>query len=159
DGRAVADRVDRLLAAAWNTAGAQAGDRSDDAEFFRRVHIDLIGKIPPVAEVRRFLADRSPDKRQALVERLLQSPTHASFFAVQWRQLRAPDAEGDAGKQAALAALDAWLRRQLATNVPYDQWVRELLTFAPDGGPTEDPVAPSPRLFYAGREDKPEELA
>jgi hypothetical protein len=155
----VAARIDRALQRVWQSRGVLPAEPTGDAEFFRRVSLDLTGKVPPVAEVRRFLADASPDKRTALVERLLQSPTHAASFAVQWRQLLAPDAEDDATKQAALTALDAWLRRQIATNVPYDRWVHELLTFPTDGGPADDPAAPSPRLFYAGREDKPEELA
>jgi hypothetical protein len=159
DGSALAGRVDRLLAERWAAAGVQPGRRSDDAEFLRRAYLDLTGKIPPVAEVRRFLADRTPDKRDALIERLLRAPTHAVFFAAQWRPLLAPDAENDPGKQAALAALDAWLRRQFAANVPYDRWARELLTFPPDGRPDADPAAPSPRLFYQGRIDKPDELA
>ncbi len=157
--RAVAERVDRLLADSWKTAGITPVGRSEDAEFHRRAYLDLTGKIPPVAEVRRFLADKTADKREVLVERLLKEPTHAAFFAAQWRHLLAPDAENNPGREAAVTSLDAWLRRQFAANVPYDRWTRELLTYPPPQQTDADPAAPSPRLFYLGREDKPEELA
>src|SRR5262249_22605983 len=153
DESALAERVDRFLAERWTAPGIRSGERSSDSVFLRRVYLDLTGKIPPVAVVRHFLADQTANKRELLIDRLLQSPTHSAFFARQWRQLLAPNAENDPGKQAALAALDAWLRQQFTVNVPYDRWVRELLTFSPDGRPDADPATPSPRLFYLGRED------
>ena len=157
--RAVAERIDNLLADNWKAAGLTPVGRSDDAEFHRRVYLDLTGKIPPVAEVRRFLADKSADKREVLVERLLKEPTHAAFFATQWRHLLAPETGDNLARQAAVQTLDAWLRKQFAANVPYDRWTRELLTFPSREQTDADPAAPSPRLFYVGREDKPEELA
>jgi hypothetical protein len=70
-----------------------------------------------------------------------------------------PDADNDVGRQPAVEALDAWLRSQFATNVPYDRLARDVLTWAPPSSPGADPADPSPRRFYLGREDKPEELA
>jgi hypothetical protein len=159
DAKAVTRRIDVLLAEAWKEGRVDPAGRSGDAEFLRRAHLDITGKTPSVVEVRRFLADTSADKRDKLIDRLLTEPTHAAFFGTQWRYLLAPDAEANPGRQGALEGLDAWLRRQFAGNVPYDQWVREVLTFPPQGRLDVDPATPSPRLFYLGREDKPEDLA
>jgi hypothetical protein len=49
--------------------GFTPGERCNDSEFPRRVYLDLTGRIPPVAAVRRFLANLTPDKRAVLVER------------------------------------------------------------------------------------------
>ncbi|HKB41027.1 MAG TPA: DUF1549 domain-containing protein, partial [Gemmataceae bacterium] len=156
----LAARIDELLAARWTKAGVQPARRSDDAEFLRRLHLDLTGKVPTVAEVRRFLADRTADRRRAVVERLLAGPGYVSHFAANWRMLLAPDAENDPGRQAAVAALERWLQKQFADNVPLDRLARDLLTWPLDETRPGrvDPASPSPRLFYLGREEKPDEL-
>src|SRR5262245_689541 len=69
-------RIDQMLSARKDFARFQAAPASD-AEFFRRIHLDLVGCIPTAAETRAFLADRSQDKRRILIERLLASPEHA----------------------------------------------------------------------------------
>src|SRR4051794_20327536 len=67
-------RIDELVTAkSPDFARFDAGPASD-AEFFRRLHLDLCGRIPTSAEARAFLADRGPDKRTALIDRLLASP-------------------------------------------------------------------------------------
>ncbi len=155
-------RIDRLLAARWTEAKVKPVGRSDDAEFLRRAYLDLTGTIPPVAEVRRFLADRSPEKRRVLIGRLLDGPGYVRHFSTIWRELLVPDAEVPPGRQAARADLERWLNKQFADNTPYDRVARDILTLpAEETRPKreEEDDRPSPRLFYLGREDKPEELA
>jgi hypothetical protein len=159
DARRLAERVDQVLAERWAKAGIEPAQRSDDAEFLRRASLDLTGKVPSVGVVRRFLADATPDKRRVLIERLLRDPAYASYFGTQWRHLLVPDADNDLGRQPAVEALDAWLLAQFAANVPYDRLTRDVLTWVPPTAPGADPANPSPRRFYLGREDKPEELA
>ena len=162
DDRRLAIRIDRLLAERWTEMKVQPSARSEDAEFLRRVYLDLTGRIPPVAEVRRFLNDKAVDKRRALVERLLDGPGYVTHFAGIWRLLLAPDAEANPGREAAVAALDRWLHKQFADEVGFDRMVRTLLTLSPDEirrGQGMNGDGPSPRMFFLGREDKPEELA
>src|SRR5689334_11454212 len=71
DARGLAAAIDHYVEAGWAAAGVKPAERADDAEFLRRVYLDLAGKIPPVSEVREFLADPSADKRERLVEKLL----------------------------------------------------------------------------------------
>jgi hypothetical protein len=162
DAEALSARIDRLLAARWAEAKVEPVGRSDDAEFLRRAYLDLTGTVPPVAEVRRFLSDTSPGKRPALVSRLLDGPGYVRHFSALWRELLVPDAEVPPGRQAARADLERWLNKQFADNVPYDRLVRDVLTLpAEETRPKRegDGDRPSPRLFYLGREDRPEELA
>jgi hypothetical protein len=162
DAAALSARIDHLLAVHWREAKVKPVGQSADAEFLRRAYLDLTGTIPPVAEVRRFLKDTSPDKRRALVDRLLDGPGYVRYFSALWRELLVPDAEVPPGRQAALADLERWLNKQFADNVPFDRIARAILTLpAEETRPKreEDSDRPSPRLFYLGRDAKPEELA
>ena len=63
--------------------------------FARRVHLDLTGCVPTVAAIRDFLADPAPDKRQKLVDRLLDSPQYARHFSTVWTSLFLPEADSN----------------------------------------------------------------
>src|SRR5947208_1718139 len=67
-------RIDGFIAAHWQETSCVPAVPCDDATFLRRVYLDITGKIPPASEVRRFLRDPAPDKRQRMVEKLLDSP-------------------------------------------------------------------------------------
>src|SRR5262245_3032825 len=76
DVASLAAEIDRLIAARWTEEQITPAPPADDAEYLRRVHLDLTGRIPAVADVRDFLADPQPDKRRAVVEQLLAGPTY-----------------------------------------------------------------------------------
>lgn len=97
-----------------------------DHKFLRRAYIDIIGRVPTVAEVRAFLDDPSPDKRARLVDDLLQRPEYAEFWANKWADLLRPNPYR-VGIKATLN-YDAWIRDAFRKNKPYDQFVRELIT-------------------------------
>src|SRR5262249_19162694 len=58
-----------------------------DAAFLRRAHLDVTGTLPSAAEVDRFLDDKDPKKREALIERLLASPEFVDYWAYKWSDL------------------------------------------------------------------------
>jgi hypothetical protein len=86
----LATRIDQLIRAGYAARQATPAPPADDAELVRRVYLDLAGRIPRVAEVRDFLKDHSPDKRRALVDRLLAGPQYINRFAGVWRDLLVP---------------------------------------------------------------------
>jgi len=145
------ERIDELLAARWQTEGVTAAELSDDGEFLRRVCLDLTGVIPRVAEVREFLADKKPDKRARLIERLLNSPRYPTHLANTWRQIMVPGGL-DLEQLQSVAGLQNWLRRQFARNMRYDRIVSDFLV-ATGGGES------GPALYYTSLELKPEKLA
>lgn len=147
--------IDACFQEAWTRQGIEPAPRTNDAEYVRRVFLDLIGRIPSVAEVRKFLDDSRTDKRQLLVEELLQRGAFAEHLANTWRELLlAGNTAIDARAQA--PALETWLKLRFSANMPYDQIATELLTAALQ---QNNPRAPSPLAFYQAAEFKPEQLA
>jgi len=104
--------------------GGAAVGRAGDAEFLRRVSLDLSGALPSSAEARRFIADADPAKRAKLIDRLLASEAYADrmeqLFTVTWLE-RQP------GTQVPEAEWRQFLRSSFAANAPWDQVVREVL--------------------------------
>jgi hypothetical protein len=118
--------IDRL---AWNNLarlGIAPSDLADDATFLRRVFLDTIGTLPTVKEARTFLADTRTDKRSRLIDRLLQRPEYADYWAMRWSDLLRVDR--DTITPAGAVAMTRWLRRQFADNLPYDEFARVILT-------------------------------
>lgn len=103
-----------------------ASEPAPEHRFLRRVYIDIIGRIPTSDEARAFLDDPSPQKREHLVDRLLENPEYAEHWANQWADLLRPNPYR-VGIKATLN-YDAWIRDAFRKNMPYDQFVRELVT-------------------------------
>jgi len=97
-----------------------------DATFLRRAHLDVIGRLPTADEARAFLDDKAADKRAKLVDRLLARPEYADHWANKWADLLRPNPYR-AGIKATYN-LDAWLRQAFRENMPYDRFVREVVT-------------------------------
>ena len=97
-----------------------------DSQFLRRASIDVIGRLPTPEEARAFLLDTSPDKRDRLVDQLLERPEYADNWANKWADLLRPNPYRVGIK--AVLSLDGWIRDAFRKNLPYDQFVRGLLT-------------------------------
>jgi hypothetical protein len=163
DALALAAKIDRHIARRWARDKVEPAPRSDDAEFLRRVSLDLAGRIPSVEQARSFLADKRPDKRARIVEELLAGPRYTTHFTNVWRALLLPEAGNNFQVRLQQGGFENWLKKQVARNVGYDQLVRDLIT-APIGG-GEGPLAftsfisPGPLPYYLAKEFKPENLA
>ncbi|MFO0877983.1 MAG: DUF1549 and DUF1553 domain-containing protein [Gemmataceae bacterium] len=118
--------IDDHISATWNAVGIAPAPLCDDATFLRRVSLDLIGTLPTVDEVRRFLADRDPAKRDRLIDQLLDRPEYVDHWALRWGDLLR--AHRRALGEKGLASFNAWLKSALRENRPFDSVVRELLT-------------------------------
>jgi hypothetical protein len=118
--------IDKLVFAKLRTLNVAPSNLCDDAEYLRRVFLDVIGVLPTPAEARAFLADRRADKRSRLVDELLERPEYADYWALQWADLLRVDRQALGRKRS--YAYYQWLRQNLSHNRPYDEWVRELVT-------------------------------
>ena len=97
--------------------------------FVRRVYLDVIGTLPSGEEAREFILDRSPNKRRALIDRLLEREEFADYWAMKWSDLLRVKAEFPINLWPnAAQAYHRWIRTCIKENVPYDQFVREMLT-------------------------------
>ncbi len=100
-----------------------------DAVFVRRVYLDVTGTLPTAFEAQRFILDRDPDKRPALVDGLLARDEFADYLAMKWGDLLRIKAEFPINLWPnAAQAYHQWLRQGIRDNKPFDQFARELLT-------------------------------
>jgi hypothetical protein len=119
--------IDEAVFGKLDVLGIPPSPLADDATFLRRVSIDLTGALPTEAEVRAFLADIDTAKRDKLIDRLLDSPQYADYFANKWNMvLRNKRQNNDL--QSSTFGFYRWIWSSLYENKPYDQFVREILT-------------------------------
>jgi hypothetical protein len=118
--------IDGLVWDKLQRLGITPSGTCTDAAFLRRISLDIIGRLPSPEEARNFLADTSSDKRTKLVDELLERPEFPDFWANKWMDLLRPNPYRVGIK--ATFNYDAWIRDQFRRNVPYDQFVRGLLT-------------------------------
>jgi hypothetical protein len=98
----------------------------DDATYLRRVFVDTIGRLPTAEEVRGFLADPSPGRRERLVEWVLARPEFVDYWTYKWSDVLL--VSGAKLRPDAVAAYYGWIRDHVAANVPWDRLVREIVT-------------------------------
>ena len=118
--------IDELAYAQFKRLGLFPSDTCTDAEFLRRASLDTIGALPAAEEARAFLADTDPAKRDKLIDRLLAHPFYADYWANKWADLLRPNSDRVGIKSTYL--LDQWLRECFRENMPYDQFVRAIVT-------------------------------
>jgi hypothetical protein len=99
---------------------------ASDSQFLRRAYIDVIGRQPTSDEARDFLQDPNPEKRITLIDALLERPEYADNWANKWADLLRPNPYRVGIK--AVLSLDTWIRDAFRQNLPYDQFVRGVLT-------------------------------
>lgn len=123
------NKIDELVLAKLKKLGIPPADLCTDTEFVRRVYLDAICELPNPAEVRQFLADKDPQKRTKLIDRLLARGEFADYLALKWGDLLRIKSEYPVNVwPKAVQVYYRWLRAGIAENKPYDQFVRELLT-------------------------------
>src|SRR5436190_2201920 len=85
DAAALAAQIDRYIETRLKAEGVRPAGEADDAEFIRRVCLDLHGAVPSAEQTARFLADAGPTKREKLVDALLASPRYGEHLADIWQ--------------------------------------------------------------------------
>lgn len=124
--------VDQLVQQKLDKLGITPSETCTDAEFIRRASLDITGILPSGQKVREFLADTAADKRDRLIDELLESPGYSAWWAT-----RFSDWTGNSDEQlnnvlpyrgAAPRLWHEWLRVRLDQNVPYDKLVEGIVT-------------------------------
>ena len=123
---ATSNFVDELVFQNLKEIGVPPSPVSDDATFLRRVTLDIAGRLPTIEEAAAFAADTNADKRDRVIDALLDSPDYADYFANKWATLLKNRRESKADITANFA-FHSWVRDSLLANKPYDQFVREIL--------------------------------
>lgn len=120
--------VDERLARRWNAASVKPASKIDDAAWAERVTEQLLGRAPSDHELQQFAADRSPQKRKALVERLLSGDAYRGEFARHWAKVWAKELVGGSASESQREGLELYLASSLAANKSFSQITHELLT-------------------------------
>ena len=139
--------IDRHIEAGFPKWKVSAAPTCSDAEFIRRVLLDLTGVVPDAKTTRAFLSDTSADKRVKLTDRLLNSAAYAEHMAISFDVFlmqRRPD------KYVTTEEWRAYLQTSFAANKPLDKLVGEIL--AADGVDAE--LRPAAKFFLDRAVDK-----
>ncbi len=121
-----ANFIDELVWAKLKALRIVPSETVDDAKFIRRAHLDLIGRLPTAAQTRTFLASTESNRREKLIDALLDRPEYADAWANKWADMLRPNPYRVGIK--AVFNYDQWIRQSFRDNKPYDQFVRELIT-------------------------------
>jgi hypothetical protein len=125
----VARRIDEQIAARLKAENLPASPRADDAEFLRRVYLDITGRIPSYDEALAFLDSTEPDKREALIDELLARPEYGLHFATTWRDLIVGrDNDNNGVREGYSWAFVNWLADGLNKGRGWNELVYEMLT-------------------------------
>jgi hypothetical protein len=121
--------IDDLVLARLKQLKIEPASLCSDGVFVRRAYLDVIGTLPSAQEAKDFILDRSPGKRRALIDKLLQRDEFADYWAMKWCDLLRVKAEFPVNLWPnAAQAYHRWIRTSIKENQPYDQFARELLT-------------------------------
>ncbi|MCA9055359.1 MAG: DUF1549 domain-containing protein, partial [Planctomycetaceae bacterium] len=142
-GELVAPRnfIDEQIDAKLALLNLPASPRCSDEAFVRRVYLDTIGKLPTPEEFARFVASPAEDKRDKLIDELLERPEFVDYWTYMWSDVLMLN--GTLLRPEAIKAYYTWLREHVESNTPWDQVVREIMVA------TGDSVENGATNFYA----------
>lgn len=115
--------IDEQIFGKMDRDGIPHGPMATDAEFFRRVHLDLTGRIPASAEVAAFLSDKTPAKRDQLIDKLLGSEEFVDKWSYFFMDLFRANGKMSRGVQL----FHYWVKEALRSDRPYDDVVRSMI--------------------------------
>jgi hypothetical protein len=118
--------IDNLVLAKLRSLNIEPSPNASDAMFIRRAFLDAAGTLPTAEEVENFLADRSPDKRDKLVDAILAKEEFTDYWAYKWSDLMLVSSKklGPVGMQS----FYNWIRGSVKQNKPWNQFASEILT-------------------------------
>lgn len=137
--------IDELVLEKLKDLRLPPSPQCDDATYLRRAMLATLGVLPTADEVRRFLADTDPLKRDKLVEELLARPEFVDYWTYRWSDLLL--VSGERLRPDAVKAYSGWIRARVKENTPWDEMVRQIVV---SRGSTLDNGAAN---FYALHQD------
>lgn len=149
------NRVDDAVFEKLFKLGIQPAGLCSDEVFLRRVYIDVTGTLPRAHEAKAFLRDNDERKRAKLIDELLQRDEYADYWAMKWCDVLRVKAEFPINLWPnAAQAYHRWIRTAIRDNMPYDQFVREMLTSSGSNFRT-----PQVNFYRAMQSKEPEAIA
>ena len=128
--------IDELVLKKLRKLRIAPSEPANDAAFLRRASLDAAGILPTAEEVEDFLSDTSPDKRRRLIDRLLERPEYADYWAYKWSDLLLVSTIRDHLNRTALWDFYNWIRDSVAENKPWHRFARDI--FGSNGSSREN---------------------
>jgi Protein of unknown function (DUF1553)/Protein of unknown function (DUF1549) len=135
----------------WQELGIVPSDLCSDEQFIRRVSVDIAGTLPTAAQVKAFLADKNPNKRDKLVDDLLETTEYSYYFANRWADVLRVKRGNQPNRAFGTFSFHHWIKDSIATDKPYDQFAREILAAIGD-------ESKSPAVVWYRDLQKPEQF-
>lgn len=143
--------IDEHVFQRLSVLGIPPSELAGDTEFLRRASIDVRGSLPSASEAAAFLADPDPDKRLKLIDRLIDTPEYASYFALRWADLLR-NRRGNEDRAAPITiAFHRWILESFLVNRPLDEFVREIIC-------AEGSVSDTPQVAWYRSLEGPKQL-
>jgi hypothetical protein len=137
--------INEQIRKGWKDAEITPSPEASESEWCRRLYLDVLGRIPSVSELQQFLSDKSKTKKEALVDRLLDSDAYVEEYARNWMTIwtniligRPKPAREEARDMVDRDGMQQYLRRNFLTNKPYDKMVYELVSATGSNKPGEE---------------------
>jgi len=122
---ATVEFINQQLASRWAEASVEPSPMADDAEWLRRVTLDIVGHIPSASEVGEFLADKSPNKRQSVIDELLDDEDYIRNWTTIWSNRLIGRSNP---REVNRPSLEKFLRETFARNEGWDRTVAEFIS-------------------------------
>ena len=143
--------VDGPTSRKWNELGLVPSELASDEVFVRRIYLDITGTLPTPKQLAEFLGEKATDKRDKLIDALLESNEYAYYFANKWADVLRVKRRGEQSRASGTFAFHGWIREAIAKDMPYSEFVRNIL------GATGDEAKNPPTVWYRELE-KPEQF-
>jgi hypothetical protein len=119
--------VDKYTHKKWQELGIVPSELCTDDQFIRRVSLDITGTLPTPAQVQKFAADESPNKREKLVDALLEKPAYSFYFANKWADVLRVKRGRQPNRAFGTFVFHAWISEAIVADMPYHEFARDLL--------------------------------
>jgi hypothetical protein len=126
DALSVANVIDEKVISQLRALGLPPSNRSSDSEFLRRAYLTTIATLPTEEEATAFLSSANPNKREQLIDQLLERPEFVDYWAYRWSDLLMLNSS--IIQPEAVKAYYQWIRKHVSMNSPWDVMVREIVT-------------------------------
>lgn len=120
--------VDTHTAKKWHELNIVPSPTSSDEQFIRRAYLDITGTLPQPEAITKFAADTDPAKRDKLIDRLVETPEYSFFFANKWADVLRVKRRNQPDRAIGTFAFHNWIREAMATDKPYDDFARAIVT-------------------------------
>lgn len=121
----IIDYIDERIRTVWEENEVKPSPHADDAEWLRRVYLDIVGHIPSGDELDAFLADEDPGKRSRVIEELIEHPDYVRNFTTIWTNLSLGRVTPD---RTSRPGMEKFFRESFARNRPWNEIVYDLMT-------------------------------